>query len=125
MLSKKKELKQAVVNVTFERIRLTTALESARELGDFDKVEDLKLMLKDLEDLSELQKPASSADLDLLAELNARNRENDLKESQLAEKAALTLKRQQGVNENDPFARRKTAPVHVVNNLKIEKPTKI
>jgi len=113
MLKKKKELNQAVVNTTFERIRMTTLLESALEVGDTDKVEDLKLMLKDLDQIDDANRVTSGEDL--LAKLNAKNRVNNLKDSQQAEKAQLEMKRKQGVSESDPFARRKTAPVHVIN----------
>ena len=121
MLKKKKELKQTVVNTAFERVRLTTALESARETGDFDKVEDIKLMLKDLDDIDEIARLNNNNGEDLLAKVNASNRVKNFKDHQDAEKAALIIKRQQGVNESDPFARRKTAPVHVVNAVPKEK----
>ena len=114
MLSKKKELKQAVVNIAFEKIRLETMLEAARQGGDFDKVEDIKLSITDLDELSYAEKQNSTNDS--IAKMNAKSREINRNEIQEAEKAALAMKRSQGVNESDPFARRKTAPMHVVNN---------
>ena len=115
MLTKKKELNQAVLNVAFERVRLTALLEAARDNRDFDKVEDLKAGLADLEELKEAEKLATASN-DSIAKMNARSREVNRTEIKEAEKAALAMRRTQGVNEADPFARRKTAPMHVINH---------
>jgi hypothetical protein len=124
MLLKKKELKQAVVNVAFEKIRLGTMLEAARQEGDFDKVQDIKLNIADLDEVAEIERQSIAAN-DSIAKMNAKSREINRNEIQEAEKAALALKRSQGVNESDPFARRKTAPIHVINNSPSKKKEEI
>ncbi|KAJ3304260.1 hypothetical protein HDV03_002997 [Kappamyces sp. JEL0829] len=118
MLAKKKELKQAVTNYAFERVRLETALEAARNAQDFDKLEDLKLMLKDLEEAAQMEASGKEGSaMAELARLNEKNRKINLNEIQEAEKAYILSKRTKGTaNESDPFARRKTAPTRVVLN---------
>ncbi|KAJ3330935.1 hypothetical protein HDU91_003469, partial [Kappamyces sp. JEL0680] len=112
------ELKQSVTNYAFERVRLETALEAARNAQDFDKLEDLKLMLKDLEEAAQMEASGKEGSaMAELARLNEKNRKINLNEIQEAEKAYILSKRTKGAtNESDPFARRKTAPTRVVLN---------
>lgn len=119
MLERKKALKSGVVNVAVEKIRLETALEAARHAEDFDKVADVKAMLVDLEEIAAAEKLASTKDG--IAELNARTRSSNFAEIQESEKAAMLLKRSQAVNEADPFARRKTAPMHAIQKTSPKK----
>lgn len=119
MLERKRELKQSIVNTAFERVRLTHMLDVALEKGDSDLSLNIKSRLDDLEIFEKSNKSQNSDNMNTLARLNARNRENNLKEGQEAEKAALVQKRLNGVKESDPFARRKTAPVHIVNEPKV------
>jgi RNA polymerase-associated protein RTF1 len=112
MIAKKKEM-QVAANTTMEQFRIELALEAAKFAGDLDKVTELERQLEDIQAFVAPSRGASQ--IDLIAKLNARNKEIDLKESQEAEMRALQLKRKQGrINVTDPFARRKTQPVHIV-----------
>jgi hypothetical protein len=80
---------------------------------DYERIEEYSRQIETLEAMNGPNR--NSSNVDLIAQLNARNRERDLKEGRDAEKAALAEKRKSKVNNAyDPFARRKTAPVHIV-----------
>jgi acetyl-CoA carboxylase beta subunit len=111
MIQKKREL-NIVGNTTMEHFRLQNELEAAKFTGDQDKIEELE---KQIEELDSLHEPSRTASADLIARLNAKNKEKDLQEGQKAELKALVIKRKQGVSESDPFARRKTQPVHIIS----------
>ncbi|KAI8893216.1 hypothetical protein BC833DRAFT_609181 [Globomyces pollinis-pini] len=115
MIRKKRELKSVVGNVDKEALRIRHELQAAEQAGDRDTVEKLEERLEELEEMSERKKITNSR-MDKLAELNEKNRLANLELGQQAEKEALIMRRKQGGNtENDPFARRKTAPVHVIS----------
>lgn len=115
MIAKKKELSMTG-NSALERLRLEHALAAARDAGDAEKVETLEKQIEDIDAVSGPIKNTGSK-LDLLAKLNARNREADLEEGRMRELEALALRRKQKVNESDPFARRKTQPVHIISGF--------
>jgi RNA polymerase-associated protein RTF1 len=114
MIAKKKET-QIVGNATMEEFRVEHALEAAKFTGEFEKIADLEKQLEDLQSINASSRLTTT--VDLIAKLNARNKEMDLKESQEAELRALQEKRKHGrVNVTDPFARRKTQPVHIITS---------
>jgi hypothetical protein len=115
MLVKKKLFKNSITNYALEKVRLETSLEVARNAQDFDKAEDIKLMLKDLEDLIREEKSgAENSELAQISKMNERNRKISRNEVQEAEKAHLLARRGKDSNVSDPFARRKTAPIRAV-----------
>lgn len=110
MISKKKEL-SFVGNTKLEIVRLETEIQGAEHDGDFEKAD---LMKKKKESLELMNAPNKNASVDLIDQLNKRNKDRNFAEGRVNHKLALLQKRQQGVDENDPFARRKTAPSHIV-----------
>ncbi|KAI9205172.1 uncharacterized protein BJ171DRAFT_503166 [Polychytrium aggregatum] len=109
----KKSLSRKPKNVAVEKINLHHELDIARARNDAEKIEKL---MERLEELNALTQESDRTRTDELAKLNERNRSMNRKESLQAELAALREKRLGGADSLDPFARRKTAPSHVVGN---------
>ena len=110
MIAKKKEL-QFVGNSKLEIVRLDTEIQAAEFEGDLEKVD---LIRKKKENLELMNAPYKNTSIDLIDQLNKRNKDRNFAEGRVNHKLALLQKRQQGVDENDPFARRKTAPSHII-----------
>ena len=111
MIRKKKEL-QFAGNSKLEIVRLDTEIQAARHEGDMDKADEIERKKETLELMSQSNKNAKK--IDLIDQLNQRNKDRNFAEVRVNHKLALLEKRKQGVDENDPFARRKTAPSHII-----------
>jgi RNA polymerase-associated protein RTF1 len=82
-----------VGNRNLEVIRLKHQLDAARDQNDFEKEEEILKQIEYHESIGEFKTP----EVDLIAQLNQRNRELDLKEGRDAEIAALAAKRKKGI----------------------------
>ncbi|KAJ3276752.1 NADPH-dependent diflavin oxidoreductase 1 [Terramyces sp. JEL0728] len=131
MIEKKKAMKQVVGNASQERLRLKLELEAAQCADDTRLVLELSQRIEELQSIVEMNK-TTSTQMENLAKINAKYQSADIREGREAEIAALQLKRQKGVsllisgnNEDDPFARRKTQPLHIVQSESVDpvKPT--
>ncbi|KAI8915602.1 hypothetical protein EDD86DRAFT_196423, partial [Gorgonomyces haynaldii] len=111
----KREFIKVPTNLAQERLRLADDIKIAQEQEDFEEVEKLKEKLKEIDELAIQIKNDGDERLQVLSQLNARNRKVNLAEGRQAEREAFEQRQNQGENEYDPFARRKTAPKHVVN----------
>jgi hypothetical protein len=92
MIRKKKEIAR-VGNSRLELVRLQHMLQAAKDTGDEDKVQDLMTQIDALEAVTA---PSKNASVDLIAKLNAKNKELDFKEGRESYLQALVQKRQQG-----------------------------
>jgi hypothetical protein len=86
----------------------------ARSEGDAAKETELKQKLVSLEEKVK-DNTTLDAKLQKFSDVNEKNRNINYLEGREAEKAALMAKKEKGNRDYDPFARRKTAPKHVVH----------
>jgi hypothetical protein len=116
MVLRKKELNKIPVNIAAERLVLENALQNAIENDDSDQERKLKRKLADFDELKkDNQTTFHNSKMEIFSKLNSRNRTQNFAEGREAEKQATQDKKAKGNAEYDPFARRKTAPKHVVN----------
>jgi hypothetical protein len=120
MIEKKKAFRKIPVNVAAIKIRLQQEIIEAEQQGDPLAIQQKKVELRDLEE--QLREGAFSKDskLEQFSNLNARNRQINLKEGREAEKLAIQAKKKKDSSDYDPFARRKTAPKHVIQKTEEE-----
>ncbi|KAL2911523.1 RNA polymerase-associated protein rtf1 [Polyrhizophydium stewartii] len=114
MIKRKKQLIKVPPNIASEKLRLRHELQVARERGDHSQVQALSDRIFELDQLSEQRVRNDKSHLEGFARLNERNRQSNFTEGRSAEKNVLEQKKNKGAAEYDPFARRKTAPKHVV-----------
>ncbi|KAJ1332133.1 hypothetical protein BSLG_008952 [Batrachochytrium salamandrivorans] len=115
MIKRKKALIKVPTNITLEKLRLKQAVQIAEEKGNAAEAAELKDRIFELNVLGEKKTRENTSHLEGFTKLNERNRQSNFTEGREAEKSVLELKKAKGTVAYDPFARRKTAPVHVVN----------
>ena len=112
----KREMSNMPLNVASERLKIKNQMAIATQNGDHELVADLTAKLLEIDELAaEAEQSIGSEKLAIFAQLNARNRDTNFTENREAEKAFNEEKKLKGSSDYDPFARRKTAPKHVVN----------
>ncbi|KAK6097970.1 RNA polymerase-associated protein rtf1 [Batrachochytrium dendrobatidis] len=117
MIKRKKTLIKVPANITLEKLRIKQALQVAEEKGDQAQVDIYRDRIFELNQLGEEKSKKDTSHLEAFTKLNERNRKSNFTEGREAEKNLLELKKSKGTVAYDPFARRKTAPKHVVNRI--------
>jgi RNA polymerase-associated protein RTF1 len=114
-IERKRELTKMPVNIAAERLRIKNELTDATAQGDTQRIEMLNSQLAECDEhVKEMANSIKTDKLDIFAQLNARNRDQNFREIREAEKAAMELRLKQENVKDDPFARRRTAPKHFV-----------
>ena len=124
MIERKKQLAGGPANATSERVRLEAELEAAKLDGDMHLIATLGAKVEKLKRIAEQQASEEQKRAELVERLNSKNRVANISESRKAEIEAMKQKKTKGESDYDPFARRKTAPKHVVMEAVEDEPQK-
>lgn len=117
MVMKKKAFSKVPVNIAAERLKLQNERQIAIETHGIHSsiVAELDAKILEFEELKQENEDSfHNSKMGMFAKLNNKNREANLMLGREAEKAANADKKNKSALEYDPFARRKTAPSHVV-----------
>jgi RNA polymerase-associated protein RTF1 len=114
MVKKKQEFAKLPVNIASEKTKITQLILAAQEENDFQKLKELKEKRIHLEERASEYAVVDSK-LEKFTSVNEKNRNINYVEGREAERAAILAKKESGARDYDPFARRKTAPKHVIN----------
>jgi hypothetical protein len=115
MIKKKQDHIKTPINLASFRRTYESQLLIAKERGDKEVIAELESKIMDLDEMKdESNQNLHNSKMAMFSKLNSRNRDNNFKEGREAEKQAIQERRVKGVVANDPFARLKTAPKHVV-----------
>ncbi|KAI8929855.1 hypothetical protein BC831DRAFT_442351 [Entophlyctis helioformis] len=116
MIKRKQAFSNVPVNLPAERLRLRLEIDKANERGDRKRASELQSRLDELGTLVDQKQSAASSE-DKFAKINERNRKSNFIEGREAERSVIEQKKTKGAVEYDPFARRRTAPIHVINGI--------
>lgn len=119
MIQKKNQFRKGPINSASEKIRLKNELANAELADDLEAIRSIRASLSKFDEADAQQQIAKEEKMEMFSKLNARNRLANFEEGREAEKIANQEKKQKGDAEYDPFARRKTAPKHVVNQYHV------
>eukprot|EP00842_Homolaphlyctis_polyrhiza_P005311 jgi/Hompol1/5781/HPOL_004689-RA len=117
IIRRKKAFNKNPANVALERLRLQQKLDAAIESKDQAQIDSLQKRISELAEAADQKFKSDTAHLELFDKLNEKRRENNFKYGREAEKTAMQQRKQKGTTDYDPFARRKTAPMHVINRF--------
>lgn len=124
MIQNKKRLNPEYANIANERLELQARLETARARNDVTDVLETTMALEMVEQLAKSQALGNrDAKMERIAAMNLKNRDINFREGRQAEKAAHEKKKMNdidGIDDYDPFARRKADSRYVSDKVKQE-----